>query len=168
MFESLDKRWIQLQEYFSIEKIKYPMSEFFTDMVTFLNGYEEYIKEMRKKDEKPKVIERKPLQPIQSRVEQPSSLCDNTEDVDEFIKNMARGIYRGRTPRSATPRASESKTTKKVDSIKQQRESVGCRVRRIGQPTLIVGPTNPNVHTTRDENSGIPDTDTLVEQLKLL
>ena len=172
------------------------MKEMFDDIVAFLNSYENVVKDIKKTEEaqtkkmKP-ASPRKPLQPLHFNadniIEQSTIVADMAED---FLKNIEMGIYRVKTPHHATSPSSRAnkarKSEKREKALKtaperekvaksapdRERDLVGCRIRRVGKPTFLVGqegpvPLPPKL-SSPDENEEIPDAKTLIEQLKNL
>ena len=196
MRASVDKIWTELREYFATHKITYNMKEMFDDIVAFLNSYETIVKDIKKAEQaqtkktKP-ASPRKPLQPIHFNadniIEQSTIVADMAED---FLKNIEMGIYRVKTPHHTTiPSCRGNKVRKSEKREKaskpapdrekvpksapdRERDLVGCRIRRVGKPTFLVGQEGPIALppklNTPDENEDIPDAKTLIEQLKSL
>lgn len=163
------------------------MKTMFSDMVAFLNSYNEIVERQRRLAiiKKPKEIEpfiaRKPLQTI----EVPKD--DIVEEAHNLYHRLQQGLYTGESSDESS-RSRKRPPKKKVDKsyVQNNKETSGYRIRRLGQPTLIVGPNGecPKLRPVEDkhvtsadkttnqrspnENEDIPDAKTLIQQLKTL
>ncbi|VDK71126.1 unnamed protein product [Litomosoides sigmodontis] len=168
MYNTMNTKWESLRKYYSFDSKKYNMETFFSDLKLFKEDYEKVIHEMEKmreikerEEERKKRLPLKPLQPgvaaspLNRTVAIEGILKTGKQDlgvVDEIEKILEAGYLEGaerrtprRTPRTRAGRAAmerqRSRTSEEhmsISSCGASRLPTQYRIRRKGQPTLLI------------------------------
>lgn len=187
MFQAIEQSWSDLQVYFALQKVDYPMKTLFADVVVFLNCYNEIVERLqkvaavKKSKEKESTIPRKAFQTIEASKNETGS----EGDPEDLYWRLQQGLYTQTSQIVSRSRIREPKMGKSL--VKNNKEAYGYQVRRIGKPTIVYEPNgelpklrpvadNAHIpssnqvtsHRSPDENDDVPDAKTLIQQLKTL